>query len=85
LSDRTGFVSNDACDELRWILARVRDAGIAHVAAVDLSREELKPAHVVRVLIPDLETTNPFHTGPRGRLALVADLVPRWYDGSLAR
>lgn len=81
LRDRAGFEADDARDELRWILARVRDAGIDHVAAVDLSCDELRPARAVRVVIPDLETTNPYHTGVRGRLALLSDVVPRWYDG----
>jgi len=81
LRDRVGFVSDDAREELWWILARIRDAGIEHVAAVDLGCDELEPARVVRVLIPGLETTNPYHTGARGRLALLSNLLPRWYDG----
>jgi ribosomal protein S12 methylthiotransferase accessory factor len=81
LSQREGHVVTDARDELAWIQARIRDGGIEHVAAVDLTRDVIRPVCAVRALIPFLETTNPFHTGPRARLALLADLLPRWYDG----
>jgi len=28
--------------------------------------------------VPGLESNNPFHTGPRARLTLLRDLLPRW-------
>jgi ribosomal protein S12 methylthiotransferase accessory factor len=43
---------------------------------VDLTSPGIAPAHVVRVLIPGLETNNPFYTGPRARCTLLRDLLP---------
>lgn len=70
-----GLVATDAYDEYIWVRDRLVDAGVEHMLAVDLSREEIGPARVVRVVVPGLETSSPFYTGPRARLALVADLI----------
>jgi ribosomal protein S12 methylthiotransferase accessory factor len=32
---------------------------------------------VVRLIIPGLESNNPFYCGPRARLTLLRDLLPR--------
>jgi len=51
-------------------------AGVKHFIAVDLTREEMKPARAVRVILPELETNNPYYCGPRARIALISDIVP---------
>ena len=63
---------------MTWCLDRLRAAGIEHVIALDLTTPAIAPAHVVRVIIPGLETNNPFYTGPRARLTLLRGLVPAW-------
>jgi ribosomal protein S12 methylthiotransferase accessory factor len=72
-----GLASDDAYAELDWVREQLRAAGVEHLIAVDLSRPELAPARVVRVLVPGLETNNPYHTGPRAQLALLEDLLPQ--------
>jgi ribosomal protein S12 methylthiotransferase accessory factor len=78
LSQVVGFSSTDVYEDLTWCLARIRGAGVEHVLMTDLSRPEAEPAAVVRVIIPGLETNNPFYTGPRARQLLLRDLLPRW-------
>jgi ribosomal protein S12 methylthiotransferase accessory factor len=78
LDSIVGCVSMDIAEELRWCLARVRSAGIERVLALNLSAPAIEPACVVRVMIPGLESNNPFHIGPRARLVLLNDLLPRW-------
>lgn len=73
-----GHTGDDVLDDLRWTLRRVADAGVAHVPVLDLSRPETAPGHVVRVIVPGLESNNPFATGERARLTLLRDLLPRW-------
>ncbi|AEW99772.1 YcaO-like family protein [Streptantibioticus cattleyicolor] len=73
-----GLTSDDVLDDLWWALRRVGDAGLAHVPVLDLTCPETEPAHVVRVMVPGLESNNPFATGERARLALLRDLLPRW-------
>lgn len=46
--------SDDLAEDLRWILARLRGAGVARVVTCDLTRQELG-IPVVRVVIPGLE------------------------------
>jgi ribosomal protein S12 methylthiotransferase accessory factor len=70
-----GFVSRDARDDVRWLCTRLAERGCMHLPFADYSRPELRPAHVVRVIIPGLETINPFRTGLRARMALVEDLL----------
>jgi len=85
VADVPGFRTVDVRSDLEWVLARIRDAGLAAVPMVDLSTPGMAPAHVVRVLVPALETNNPFYTGPRARLALLPDLVPgRGWPGDVA-
>jgi ribosomal protein S12 methylthiotransferase accessory factor len=79
-----GLVSRDAKRDIEWVVSRVRDAGYRHVLLCDLSRPELAPARVVRVIVPGLETVNPFHTGLSARLALLEDLLPRFTPVSRA-
>ncbi len=73
-----GIVDIDVHEELRWCIERLRLGGVRHAVAVDLSSPQIAPAHVVRVVIAGLESNNPFFTGPRARLALLRDLLPRW-------
>jgi len=73
-----GLSSNDVCEDLQWALARVRTAGVRHLPVLDLSRPEIAPAHVFRVIASDLESNNPYATGARARLVLLCDLLPRW-------
>lgn len=75
--DIGGLVSNDAYEELTWMLHRLRASGVQHVLTLDLSRPEIAPARVCRVVIPGLDTTNPYHIGKRSRMALIRDLLPR--------
>jgi ribosomal protein S12 methylthiotransferase accessory factor len=58
-------------DDLAWLLARLRAAGIEQVVAVDLTRPELA-IPVVRVVIPGLEGPDDhprYLPGPRARIA----------------
>jgi ribosomal protein S12 methylthiotransferase accessory factor len=74
-----GFVSSDAAADVRWIVRQLRAAGLERVLMLDYSNDEIAPARVVRVILPGLETINPFHTGPRARAALLSDLLgDRW-------
>jgi ribosomal protein S12 methylthiotransferase accessory factor len=79
VSDLTGTHTDDVLNDLDWCLGRLLEAGIDRVLVCDLSRAEIAPAKVVRVIIPGIETNNPFYTGPRARLTLLRDLLPRWY------
>ncbi len=79
VSDLTGAHTDDVLDDLNWCLGRLLEAGIDRVLVCDLSRSEIAPARVVRVIIPGIETNNPFYTGPRARLTLLRDLLPRWH------
>jgi ribosomal protein S12 methylthiotransferase accessory factor len=73
-----GLRSADVRDDLLWALDRVRTAGVDHVIVVDLTDAAIAPAHAVRVIVPDLETNNPFYTGLRARLVLLRDILPKW-------
>ncbi|MUL66709.1 hypothetical protein BOO86_19710 [Mycobacterium sp. CBMA 234] len=73
-----GFASDDVRDDLQWSLDRIRDAGVVTLPALDMTPPEIAPAHVVRVILPGLESNNPFYTGDRARLVLLRDLLPRW-------
>jgi ribosomal protein S12 methylthiotransferase accessory factor len=73
-----GLRSTDVRDDLLWSVDRLRAAGVDHVLVVDLTDAAIAPAHVVRVIVPGLETNNPFYTGPRARLALLRDILPKW-------
>jgi len=57
------------------MLTAIERAGFCHVLLADYSREEIAPARVVRVVIPGVETTNPFFTGWRARCLAIADLL----------
>ena len=70
-----GMEFNDHADEFGWIRSRLISAGLRHLIAVNLTVEGMYPASAVRVVIPGLETTNPFHIGRRGRFALIEDLA----------
>jgi ribosomal protein S12 methylthiotransferase accessory factor len=72
-----GFVSRNLSDELGWIVDRVAAAGYRHLLAVDYTVGLIRPAFAVRVVIPGVETTNPFYTGERARALSIRDLLPR--------
>ena len=84
VADIAGSCAGDAAEDVAWCLSRLRQAGIEQVLVCDLSHAEIAPAKVVRVIIPGLETNNPFYTGPRARLTLLRDLLPRrcWRAGT---
>jgi ribosomal protein S12 methylthiotransferase accessory factor len=73
-----GLSSTDIYADIIWSLERIWAAGVKHVLVVDLAPPGIEPAHVVRVILPGLETNNPFFTGPRARLVLLRDLLPKW-------
>ncbi len=72
------FYSTDIYEDIIWCIEQIRSAGIKHILVANLTRIETEPAHIVRVLIPSLETNNPFYTGPRARLTLLSDMLPNW-------
>lgn len=76
LTHMDGIVADDARTELDWLRLRLREGGISRLIAVDLSRDEMRPARAVRVLVPGLETNNPYYTGPRAQAALLVDMLP---------
>lgn len=78
LSKISGLSSGDIHDDVNWCLDRIQAGGVKHVLAVDLTHPGIEPATVVRVIIPGLETNNPFYTGSRARLLLLRDLLPTW-------
>ena len=49
---------------------------IIHLIVVDMTVEEIAPARAVRVIIPGLETINPFYSGNRARATMLRDLLP---------
>ena len=71
-----GFVTNNDYAELQWLRERLVAAGLKHLISVDLTLPEMLPARAVRVLIPGIETNNPFYTGPRAQMTLLAELLP---------
>ena len=71
----------DVAGGLSWVLDQVRAAQLGSVLVVDLSQPETRPAHAVRVVIPGLEAINPYCTGPRGRMVVLEDLLPRLPHG----
>ena len=73
-----GHVSSDIRDDVAWCLDRIRHAGFEQLVVADLGHPAIAPAHVVRVIIPGLESNNPFFTGARARLILLRDMLPRW-------
>jgi ribosomal protein S12 methylthiotransferase accessory factor len=75
LSQIEGLATSDAYVEFDWIRQKLVEAGVKHLIAVDLTRDEIKPAHAVRVILPGLETNNPYYCGPRARVALISDMV----------
>jgi ribosomal protein S12 methylthiotransferase accessory factor len=75
-ADVSGLSSNDAAEDVRWVLKRLHEAGRDHVLIADYSTDRIHPVRVVRAIIPGLETINPFHTGLRARKALLSDMLP---------
>jgi ribosomal protein S12 methylthiotransferase accessory factor len=75
-SCNVGFVTNNFLDELEWIVERVVQAGLTHVLLIDYTTEAIRPANVVRVIIPGVESANPLFTGARARLSSIRDLLP---------
>jgi ribosomal protein S12 methylthiotransferase accessory factor len=70
------FTSRDVRDDLKFALEALRRAGFEQVLALDYSLPEIAPVRAVRVLVPGLETTNPFYTGPRARAVALRDVLP---------
>ena len=77
LSGDAGCQSNDVYKELAWAVQQVEQAGARQILVCDLSHPTIAPVRVVRVIIPGLETNNPFYFGPRARLAVLRDMLPR--------
>jgi ribosomal protein S12 methylthiotransferase accessory factor len=75
--DIQGLVSSDLREDLKYVLEALRNAGLSQVLALDYSVPELAPVRAARVIVPGLETINPFYTGPRARLTAIRDLLPR--------
>ena len=73
----SGFVSRDAREDVRFILGQIQRAGIGQVFAIDMTVPRIRPARVVRVIAPGLETPSSLASGPRARAALLRDLLPR--------
>jgi len=68
------FESSLIADDLRWVLARLRAAGIGQAVAVDLTRETIG-VPVARVIVPGLEGAmsdedGDYAPGPRARRCL---------------
>ena len=76
LSSTVGLVTRDILAELEWLAQRVADAGYPHLLVTDFTTPRIAPAHAVRVIIPQTETTNPMNTGPRARVTCIRDLLP---------
>ena len=74
-SNLGGVQLDDIYEEFKWIRERLLEAGVKHLIAVDLTQPDILPVRVVRVILPGLETNNPFRLGPRGRVALISDFV----------
>lgn len=70
-----GCVTDDLAAEWEWLKQRLAEAGVQRVLTADMTTDDVRPVHAVRVLVPGLETTNPFHCGPRARAVLVSDLL----------
>jgi len=77
LSCVRGFVAESAREDLAFLVRRLSAAGFDQILYRDLSRDELTPACVVRAFVPEMEDTNPFHTGLRARTMMVQDLMRR--------
>ncbi|MBG6143384.1 ribosomal protein S12 methylthiotransferase accessory factor [Labrenzia sp. EL_142] len=72
-----GYQADDVHQELTWAIQKVEDAGVQRIVVCDMSHPTIAPIHVVRVIVPGLETNNPFYFGPRARLTVLRDLLPR--------
>jgi ribosomal protein S12 methylthiotransferase accessory factor len=70
-----GLRSRDVLEDVTWSLDRLCEAGVEHVLAIDYSLPQIRPARVVRVLIPGLETLATTRTGPRARARMISDLL----------
>jgi ribosomal protein S12 methylthiotransferase accessory factor len=78
LSEVAGLKSSDVFADLRWSVDRLRHAGVRNAVVADLTPAGCDPIAVMRVVVPGLETNNPFYTGLRARVALIHDLLPKW-------
>jgi ribosomal protein S12 methylthiotransferase accessory factor len=74
-ADIEGLSSDDAAEDVRWIIKQIAAVGYRHAIVADYSTPEIKPVRVVRAIVPGLETINPFHTGVRGRMAVLSDII----------
>ncbi len=71
-----GAAHTDVLDDLRHGMQGLQAHGVRRVLCVDYSTDTIAPARVVRVVIPGLESDNPFHTGVHAHLAHLDGLVP---------
>jgi ribosomal protein S12 methylthiotransferase accessory factor len=79
--DVNGFISNSVLEEVEWVLGCLTAAGVEHVLALELTVPEVRPAFIWRVIIPGLESVNPFHVGSRARVHGMAYLLePSRFD-----
>jgi hypothetical protein len=76
LRRRRRFVSRDARADLEFIFGQLEAASRDRLLVMYYPLPEIHPARVVRVIIPGLETINPFFVGVRARSALLRDLLP---------
>jgi ribosomal protein S12 methylthiotransferase accessory factor len=72
-----GVVAGSAREALGFVARRTAAAGFSRILYKEMTRDEVAPARAVRVVVPDMETSNPFYTGIRARALLVADLLRR--------
>lgn len=72
-----GFVGSSAREELGFVVDRMVDVGFDKILYRDISRPEVAPGAVVRVIVPGTEGINPLFTGPRARVHVVRELMRR--------
>jgi ribosomal protein S12 methylthiotransferase accessory factor len=75
LASIEGAVFEDLYEEFKWVRRRLAEAGLRQLIALDLTRPGIQPIRVTRVIVPGLETINPFHCGHRARTVLSSDVL----------
>jgi len=78
VSEINGFSSSDVLADIIWCVNRLHDSGVHQALVTDLTPQGFATFAVMRVVLPGLETNNPFYTGLRARVTLVRDLLPQW-------
>jgi ribosomal protein S12 methylthiotransferase accessory factor len=72
-----GCVGESVKADIDFVVRALTTAGFDRVLWTDLSSPDVPIAKALRVLIPGMEDTNPFHTGLRARARIVRDLMHR--------